>query len=111
MKNVTLGDSPQIKPAGAWARLWASVTDGLILGIPSLLLYFFLLTPLSNLILSNKVAEANNLIKIYGIFALLVSLFYYVYLTVKKGATWGKDLYGLRVVKYKTTQHINPNFL
>src|SRR3989344_2500147 len=107
MKNVAKDNSPQIEPAGAWARLWASVTDGLILGIPSLLLYFFLLTPLSSLILSSKTAEANNLVKIYGIFALLVSLFYYVYLTVKKGATWGKNLYGLRVVKYKTTQHIN----
>ncbi|MEK7517962.1 MAG: RDD family protein [Patescibacteria group bacterium] len=49
MKNVKQDELSQIKPAGAWARFWASVIDALIIGIPSLLLYFFLLTPLSNL--------------------------------------------------------------
>lgn len=43
----------------------------------------------------------------FSIFVFLVNLTYHVYLIVNKGATWGKDAYGLRVVKYGTHVYIS----
>lgn len=104
MKNVIEANSSQTRPAGAWARFWAFTIDGIIVVVPSILLYYFTIVPA---MLNNKIAEANNLQIIYGIFVFLISLVYEVYLTVNNGATWGKAVCGLKVVKYKTTHYIN----
>lgn len=97
--------SLEVKPAGAWSRFWASMIDGLILAIPIFLIlsliYFILPSLLVNFV--NK----NNPYGIIYIISPILGLFYSAYLTVNKGATWGKDAYGLKVVKYKTTDNIS----
>lgn len=101
MKNVAKEDLKQIKPAGAWSRFWSLVIDTLIILTPTILLGIFNYYKSGQLTLINK----NNIS--WNIFSTALGLTYYIYLTVNKGATWGKKIYGLRVVKYKTTHYIN----
>jgi uncharacterized RDD family membrane protein YckC len=95
----------EVKPAGAWSRFWASMIDGLILAIP-----IFLILSLIYLILPSLLVSFVNKNHPYGIIYIIspiLGLLYSAYLTVNKGATWGKDAYGLKVVKYKTTENIS----
>jgi uncharacterized RDD family membrane protein YckC len=94
----------QIKAAGAWVRFWASVIDGLIIGIPYFLILSLIYSPFVYGYLSVSLPGA------YFTIILLLPiemLLYSAYLTVRKGATWGKDAYGLRVVRYKTDNNIS----
>ncbi|MBI2028370.1 MAG: RDD family protein [Candidatus Levybacteria bacterium] len=101
MKNVIHGDLSQIKPAGSWERFWAFIIDALIISTPILIVGIF------NYYNSHqfKFTLANE--NIWANIFFIITLTYYVYLTVNKGATWGKSVYGLKVVKYKTTRYIN----
>lgn len=96
MDNVAKDNSIKIKPAGAWIRFWASTIDGLIVGIPLYLI----------LILIHFVLPSFYL-KAYALLPIILILLYSAYFTVNKGATWGKDAYGLKVIKYKTTDNIS----
>lgn len=100
MKNDKHGELSQIKPAGAWARAWASVIDTLIISTPMLLVGIF------NYYKSGQLTLINQDI-LWIIFSTTLGLTYNIYLTVTKGATWGKNIFGLRVVKFKTTQYVN----
>jgi len=101
---------PALKPAGAWVRFWAGVIDGFILSIPYLILIFIfsLFDPKTLLILKSGNGGSDGFgYIIVGLFIIVITFAYSVYLTVNKGATWGKDAYGLRVVKYGSTDNIS----
>lgn len=107
------GNSPQVevKPAGAWSRFWAFVIDGLVFGIFALLA-IFLLAAVSGSPISFRGSVTDNIeshpvLAIAGWLILPLYLGYFVYLTYKKGATIGKDAYGLKVVKYKTSENVS----
>jgi uncharacterized RDD family membrane protein YckC len=107
-QGVAQDNQIQIKPAGAWQRYWATVIDGLFLLLPILLilaLIYFIHPSLLSDFTSKK--ESGTTYGIISIGLIILSLLYSVYLTVNKGATWGKDAYGLKVVKYKTTENIS----
>ena len=95
-------NSFEIKPAGAWSRFWASVIDNMVLSLPVVIIAFvWSLTTKTNITLGN--IENNN---IFTIIFLLCYFPYFIYLTASKGATVGKDAYGLKVVKSGTDQYI-----
>ena len=102
LSGASQNDQAQIEPGGWFRRCCASLIDGLILSIPialiMLLIYFIL-----NFVFK---VEPNLILIILGLTLIVLELTYSVYLTVNKGATWGKDAYGLKVVKYKTTENI-----
>lgn len=102
--------SSQVKPGGAWSRFWASVIDDLILTIPTFLFAFILSAVLGSPIpIKGNVVDSVTDNTLAGVIFLIFYTLYTVYLTVNKGATWGKDAYGLRVVKYGTTELITYN--
>ena len=93
----------EIKPGGAWARFWASVIDGMIFGLPAIVI-----VSIWYLIIGTRISKGSietNLA--YTIIILASYIIYYVYLTSKKGTTIGKDAYGLKVVKYLTNEKIS----
>jgi uncharacterized RDD family membrane protein YckC len=94
----------QIKPAGLWSRFWASMIDGLIIGTPYYLILSLLYSPFVYDFLSVNLPKAYFAVPL---FLPILMLLYSAYLTVKKGATWGKDAYGLKVIKYKTDNNIS----
>lgn len=98
----------EIRLGGAWVRYWAMVIDSFIFGLPALLLAF-LLSALMGSPISFEGNPIDNLENsaIYGITALFFYLIYYVYFTANKGATIGKDVYGLKVVKEGTNENIS----
>lgn len=91
-----------VKPAGAWSRFWASVIDGMIYGLPAVVITF-IIAFVSGTKISFSSLESNP---IYGWLLLLFYFPYYIYLTAAKGATIGKDAYGLKVVKYGTDEKL-----
>ncbi|HJZ05464.1 hypothetical protein A2634_04315 [Candidatus Amesbacteria bacterium RIFCSPHIGHO2_01_FULL_48_32] len=93
----------EIKPGGAWARFWASIIDGMIFGIPAVVIVsiWYLITGIR---ISKGSIETNP---VYTIIVLASYIIYYVYFTSKKGTTIGKDAYGLKVVKYHTDEKIS----
>lgn len=111
-----------IKPAGLWSRFWANVIDGMIVGTPILILlslvYLFIPSLIVN-IETKKLVDylgtqtstktvPNTIGNIISLILFTTIIFCYsIYLNVRYGATWGKDAYGLRVIKYGTTNYIN----
>ena len=88
-----------VKPAGSWGRFWAFFIDGLICGTFSYLL--IVLSSFTKLVISpGTVLSIVNIV--ITLITLIFYLSYFVYFTSKKGATIGKDMYGFKVVKYKT---------
>jgi uncharacterized RDD family membrane protein YckC len=84
------------KPGGAWARFWATVIDSVALGVPAFL--FITVISLISGDFDYSSWEKSGVYK-WSTFLFLV-LPYSIYLTYKKGATIGKDAYGLRVVGF-----------
>ena len=84
--------SQEFKPSRLTYRLSALLVDSIILGIPSLvMLVIGLISPppiMSNLSLVTS----------------LLFICYYTYCHANKGATIGKNVYWLKVVKYKTNE-------
>lgn len=106
--NASINQNPQnvntFKPAGAWVRFWAGAIDGLIIGIPAFLIISLIFFLVPNII--SYFPNYLNNIWISLLFQVLL-LIYAIYLNVNKGATWGKDAYGLKVIKYKTDEKIS----
>ncbi len=88
-------DNFQVKPAGAWSRLWASAIDAIYVGFPFIFIY--LIATLANIKISNFIYGCINIISIFV---------YEIYFNITKGWTIGKDAYGLKVVTYQTDQKI-----
>lgn len=95
-------ESSQVEPAGVWARFWAGVIDGLIFPLPVLLIIIITLL-IKGVRISEGSIEASPL---YAVLSIASYFLYYVYLTSNKGATIGKDAYGLKVVKFGTDELI-----
>lgn len=108
MENISETSTTQIKPAGAWVRYWAAVIDGFIITIPGLLLAFLIFALFGTSALFDQKYDPNVFRDTISPVAISIIYFIYtVYFTTKNGATWGKDAYGLRVVKYRSTDSIS----
>ena len=111
MSGASQNDQVEVKPAGAWSRFWAFVIDGIVFG-PFALFVILLLAAISGSPFSFKGnvlgnIESHPISSTTGLLLLPLYLSYFVYLTYKKGATIGKSVYGLRVVRYKTNENIS----
>src|SRR3989344_5129125 len=82
-------DSP-VEYAGFWIRFVASWIDGIILAFLSIIPVVFVVA-----LFGASETEGQSLGQLVGI---AVSLVYYILLTYKKGATWGKMAVGIKVV-------------
>lgn len=92
----------EVKPAGAWSRYWAFVIDGLVFGLPAVVL-----TCTISLITQERfsLSDLRNS-DVFGLLSLLFYFSYNIYFTTNKGTTVGKDAYGLKVVKSGTDQKL-----
>lgn len=84
-------------PGRAWYRFWASVIDSIYVGIGVLLI----------VILLSFFVPSSSLNIISGIVGFLMYFIYMVYFTANRGRTYGKDAYGLKVVRFQTSQNIS----
>ncbi len=106
--NSQLQPGLENKPGGAWARFWASFIDSLVLTIPTLLLGFVI-----SALVGSPILFRGDLLKniennwITGVIYLVLYFIYSVYFTVYRGGTWGKDAYGLTIVKYQTNNYVS----
>lgn len=100
----------EIKPAGVNLRLSAIFIDGIIVGIPILLINF-IADAISGTPISFKGDWVGNLSTqvniIIAIISFAITIGYNVYFLVTKGATFGKDIYGLQVVRYGTSERLS----
>lgn len=91
-------------PGGGWARFWAGFTDSLlvstVMGVPVII--FLLINKFTN----NSLATLRVSWILAILFTELPFIIYKVYYSVNKGATIGKDSYGLQVFKYNTTNRL-----
>jgi uncharacterized RDD family membrane protein YckC len=94
--------SVEEKPGGLGLRFSASVFDSMILGIPLNILFFlyFLIT------VESIFAQSNTINLIYIILYVVSLLSYYAYFNVKKGATPGKKIYGMKIVDVSTKNYL-----
>ena len=99
----------EIKPAGRWTRIAASILDNLIVALPIVFITILLAAFLGSPILFTRGnpfrnAEQNSL---YPFVAIILYFAYYGLLTGRFGATIGKIWYGLKVVRHATNERIS----
>lgn len=113
------GPAPGIAYAGFWIRFLAALIDGIILGVPLLVIFFVTegstLTTYANCV-NNAVASGalastcsgtlNGAVAPFELVSLAVELVYFVTLWSKFGGTLGQRLLGLHVVDAATGQNI-----
>lgn len=97
------GEILSYKPAGAWARFWASVIDGMVLVAPAILVAAIFYLFKGKQISFSDLTTTNE----FGWTLLVLYFPYYIYTTATKGATIGKDAYGLSVVRNETNIRIS----
>lgn len=85
-------DAP-LRYAGFWIRLVATLVDGIAVS----LLIFFAASPVA-IVLSATGIPLDGITAVIKVFGYIVLSLYYVWLTYKKGATFGKRVVGIRVV-------------
>jgi len=107
----------QVVLASRWARLWASLIDGIIL----IALMFVVALPLAFLDLDVETLESSPYSSLYSdsstnllseLIELLLGITAYLaingYFMVKSGQTIGKKTLGIQVVTYRTHQLLSP---
>jgi len=88
-----------IKYGGAWSRFWAYFVDSILCGFFIFLFFDYLVfIKGENINLEQFTSNYSWL----GLIYLVVLILYLVYFTHSRGATIGKDLYGLKVVQFPT---------
>ncbi len=102
--NIVKTTPVEPKPAGAWSRFFAWLIDLLIL--PWLALVPLLILTVISRVISGS-WESSLFTGMTVVIYLILYFAYSIYLTVNKGATWGKSAYGLAVVKFGTYDHIS----
>lgn len=113
------GPAPGIAYAGFWIRVVAAIIDGIIVGVPFLILFFALEGPaistyahcVSNATASGAlvtICESPFLgsVGYFDLIGLVVELGYFVILWSKFGGTLGQRLFGLHVVDAATGRNI-----
>jgi uncharacterized RDD family membrane protein YckC len=113
------GPAPGIGYAGFWIRVVAAIIDGIIFGVPYLILFFVVegsaishyATCLNNAVANGTLATtcATSYFGSFGyieLIGLAVELLYFVVLWSKFGGTLGQRMLGLHVVDAATGQNI-----
>jgi uncharacterized RDD family membrane protein YckC len=83
-----------LEPAGFWRRVGAHVIDGFILNV-----FVFLASFMTGLMAGVSGAEPSGAALLGGVIGLVVPMLYCVSFWVKKGATPGKMMLGIRVTR------------
>ncbi len=78
-----------LAPAGFWIRVLASFADNVIIIILSIILA----------VLINLLLRSSFLNMIAYLFSFTINCIYYTVLTGENGQTWGKKLFGIKVIK------------
>lgn len=99
------GSAAQVRYAGFWIRLLASLVDGLIVGIPITVVTIALVAPA--LATNSDSAQVNAITAPVQLLGLVASFGYFVYFW-STGATLGMRLVGVRVADATTLQTISP---
>src|SRR5258705_6921697 len=86
--------------AGVWMRALAKFLDGLIIGLPALLLIFLVLAVVVPPLAKNRANENLVVLLVLGTIGLvgLAAVFFQIWCLPKYGGTPGKRIFGLRVV-------------
>ncbi len=118
-QNLYPGPAPGIGYAGFWIRFLAAIIDGIIIGVPTAIVFIVVEgQALSNYTACvNSAAEAGvifnqcansalNSIGLWQIGGLVLELLYFVLLWSKLGGTLGQRMLGLHVVDAATGQNI-----
>jgi uncharacterized RDD family membrane protein YckC len=118
-QNLYPGPAPGIGYAGFWIRVLASIIDGLIVGIPYLVVFFVLegsaistyanclnAAAASGLIGTGCVSPFVNTFGYFELAGLVVEFLYFVLLWSQFGGTLGQRMLGLHVVDAATGQNI-----
>jgi len=84
--------------AGFWIRLAAYVIDSLILGLIGAVIMGPTLI-VAGLMLRNRPPVMFSVVGLASLLVMAIALFYQLYFVGKKGATPGKKLMGLRIIR------------
>jgi uncharacterized RDD family membrane protein YckC len=97
---VNRGRAGALEYAGIGARFVAKLLDGLIIGVPGILLMGAIIGVLAPLLAKNKGAEETIVLVIVGgvLFVMFAMVLFQIWCLPKWGGTPGKRIMGLRVV-------------
>lgn len=99
--NVSQVPTPQFTPGGFWARFVASMVDGLIVGVVNTIVTL----PVQLLVSDSATGTILSVVFSYAVSFTLI-WFYYGYFYSNRGATPGKSLMGLRVMRADTGENM-----
>ncbi|KKQ25368.1 MAG: hypothetical protein US39_C0008G0031 [Microgenomates group bacterium GW2011_GWC1_37_12b] len=102
--EMTTVDAFQEVPGGLRLRLSASVFDGLAISAPMSIVYSIIIMFTNNVFSFTQRNYFMNILLLIFYFVVMVG--YFIYFDVKKGATLGKKVYGLKVVDIDTQKNL-----
>ena len=93
------GSMDEVEYGGFWIRFGASLIDGILLTIIMSIISFFVIGRTFIGLQPEDIQAIGSKLLLFYVIMLAIYLFYYTYFVGKKGATPGKSVLGLKIVR------------